>query len=330
MVGFRGLSLDPHSTIAQDLRQRRVGGVILYRTDVPSGGGPRNIDSPEQVRALVGQLRAHADGPLLIAVDQEGGRVRRLGARFGLGPEPTPHMLGANNDLRTTRRWASATASTLASLGINLNFAPVVDLNLNPASPAIGAHGRSLGTDPNRVVEHARVIIEAHRQHGVLTSLKHYPGHGSADVDSHAGLPDVTDLWREVELDPFRRLIAKGLADSVMVAHLFHRRLDPAHPATLSAPILERLRRELGYQGVVFSDDLQMVAIRQRYPEEEAIRRALQAGVDVLMFSNNSVYDEHVVERVIGLVKGMIRRGELSPSVVERAYRRVVALKARI
>ena len=178
-------------------------------------------------------------------------------------------------------------------LGINQNLAPVVDLNVNPVSPAIGAYERSFGADVDKVTAHARAFIEAHHAHQVLCTLKHFPGHGSAAGDSHNGFVDVTETWSHEELAPYATLIQAGLADAVMTAHVFNRQWDETDPATLSpAVITGLLREELGYSGVVFSDDMQMGAIQQFYTFEEAIRKALEAGVDVIAIANNSVYDE--------------------------------------
>lgn len=330
MVGFRGTSLAEDATVMHDIHHRHLGGVVLYNRDVPTDEPVRNIEDATQLRALIAQLQRAAPGPpLLVAVDQEGGRVRRLGARFGFAARSTAAHFGRINDPARTETFALETARTLINLGINLNFAPVVDLD-DPHSPVISKHGRSYGSDPDQVVQHARAFIRGHRTHGVLTALKHFPGHGSARDDSHHGLPDITRYWKSVELEPFRRLITGGLADSVMTAHLYHRELDPDHPATLSRQILGVLRHSMHYQGVIISDDLQMQAIRNHYDEARALELAIEAGVDVLMFSNNTIYDDNVAERVMGSIERSIKRGRIDPGRIDESYARINVLKKRL
>lgn len=328
LVGFRGTELEPDHWVLRAIERYALGGVVLYSVDVPTGERPRNISDPQQLRRLTARLHAAAgELPLFVAVDQEGGRVRRLGDAFSPASRPSAAQLGAANDEAATRAFSASIGQTLAAAGINMNFAPVVDLNTHPDNPAIGAHGRSFGSDPDRVVRHARAFIDGHRSHGVLTVLKHFPGHGSARSDSHRGWVDITGVWSERELDPFRRLVAGGLADAVMTAHVYHRGLDATHPATLSKSVIGLLRRQMGFNGVVVSDDLQMRAIRDAFGDGAAVRLAIEAGVDLLMFSNNSIYDPEVVPRVVAHVVASIRNGGLDPAVVDSAYLRITALK---
>ena len=183
-------------------------------------------------------------------------------------------------------------AKTLAAAGINHNLAPVVDINSNPANPVIGALGRSFSADPAVVIAQARAFIEAHHAHDVTTTLKHFPGHGSSQADSHLGLVDVSATWQRDELEPYRVLIGEGIVDTVMTAHVFNTQLDPTYPATLSkATITGILRDELGFDGVVITDDMNMQAITSQYGFEQAAVLAVQAGADLLAYGNNLVYD---------------------------------------
>src|SRR5262245_23258407 len=224
-------------------------------------------------------------------------------------------------------------AVALRQAGINWNLAPVVDVAVNPKNPAVVALGRSFSADPAKVIAHAKAFIEGMHDEGILTALKHFPGHGSSRADSHAGFTDVTstaDLDRE--LAPYRALIAMGLADSVMTAHVFNRGLDPWDPATLSRYTVTRiLRRQMSYQGVVVSDDLLMGAIVKHYGLEEAAVEALRAGVDVLLVSENSLKKEpRAVERVIAAVHRSIAQGWLSRSRVDEALDHVATLRKRL
>ncbi len=332
MVGFRGMTLDGSEPILEQVRAGQVGGVVLFDVDLATGSS-RNIASPEQLKSLVAELQAAAPSPLLVAVDQEGGRVSRLKERYGFPASLSQQELGEGKSLELTRSQASQTAEILADAGINLNLAPVVDVNVNPASPVIGALGRSFSGDPAVVADHARAVIEAHREQGVLTAVKHFPGHGSAPGDTHLGFVDVTDTWSPAELEPYRTLVSKGNADLVMTAHVFNRRLDAEWPATLSpATVTGVLRTELGFQGVVVSDDLQMGAIADHYGLETAVHQALAAGVDILLFANNNprAYEPDIAPRVVALVESLVREGVLTEERIDESVERVRALKGRL
>ncbi len=331
LVGFRGLEVRDSDPVALDIRERHIGGVVLFDYDVPTRNPVRNIQSPQQVRALTASLNKIARAPLLIAVDQEGGNVQRLKEKSGFPASISQQRLGDLNDPQVTRRYAETTARTLADLGINLNFAPVVDLNTNPQNPIIGGIERSFSAGPKTVIDHATQVIQAHRERGVLTTLKHFPGHGSSRADSHLGLVDVTNTWSQAELEPYASLVGAGLCDAVMTAHIFNSKLDPEWPATLSrSTITGILRERLHYDGVVISDDLQMKAIADHYGLETTIHRAIDAGVDVLAIANNSVYDERVAGRAIEIIKQLVQDGRISAARIEQSYQRIMQLKARL
>ncbi|MDP9421059.1 MAG: glycoside hydrolase family 3 protein [Actinomycetota bacterium] len=332
MVGFRGTTLDGSEPILEQVRAGQVGGVVLFDVDVATGSS-RNIDSPEQLKSLVAELQAAAPSPLLVAVDQEGGRVSRLKERYGFPATLSQQELGERNAVELTRSQARQTAEILADAGINLNLAPVVDLNVNQASPVIGALGRSFSANPALVADHARAVIDAHRKQGVLTAIKHFPGHGSAPGDTHLGFVDVTGTWSSAELEPYRTLVSEGNADLVMTAHVFNGRLDAEWPATLSpAAVTGVLRTELGFQGVVVSDDLQMGAIADHYGLETAVHQALAAGVDILLFANNNprAYEPDIAPRVVALVESLVREGALAEERIDESVERVRALERRL
>jgi beta-N-acetylhexosaminidase len=234
------------------------------------------------------------------------------------------------DDLKKTRLQADTIAKTLAGLGINVNFVPDVDLDLNPANPVIGKLERSFSPDPAVVTRHAMAIIEAHRRYGVLTAPKHFPGHGSAGGDTHKGIVDVTGHWTPVELEPFRILIRQGMADMVMTAHIFNGKLDPVWPSTLSRKMLTGiLREEMGYDGVVISDDMQMKAISAHYGLETAIKQSILAGVDILIFANNSLYEEDIAARVTATIRSLVEKGDIPGERIDASYRRIMKLKER-
>jgi beta-N-acetylhexosaminidase len=331
MIGFRGLEVNNEHFIMQDIRKRHLGGVVLFDYDIPTQRAVRNIESPSQVKALVASLKSVSAMPLLVAIDQEGGVVTRLKERHGFPPTVSHQRLGELNDLETTHKHATLVAKTLADLGINLNLAPVVDLCANPDNPIIARYERCFSADPLVVSDHALQFIQAHHEQGVLCALKHFPGHGSSTADSHLGLTDVTNTWSRVELEPYGRIIKAGQADAVMTAHVFIANMDDRYPATLSRVTIRGiLREELNYDGVVISDDMQMGAIVSHYGFEVAIRKAIEAGVDMLVFANNSVYEEDVAGRAIEVIRGMVQAGIISEARIDESYRRIQRLKSRL
>jgi beta-N-acetylhexosaminidase len=330
LVGFRGLNVEEAGEIVADIHDRNLGGILLFDTDQPTHSDVRNVDSPGQLTALIAGLQSLAATPLVVAIDEEGGRVARLDERHGFPPTISAADLGGRRDPAFTRGAGEQIARTLASVGVNLNLAPVVDLNVNPSNPIIGSLGRSFSADPAIVTAQAEAFIEGHRSGGVRTTLKHFPGHGSSTGDTHLGVVDVTDTWSAIELDPFRTVVGDGLADAVLTAHVFNSRLDAEHPATLSKPTITGiLRGEIGWDGVVISDDMQMGAIRQAYGYADALRLAILAGVDILTIAQQQLYEPGIVGSTIDLIEGLVRDGSLPEARIDESYRRIRALKLR-
>jgi beta-N-acetylhexosaminidase len=273
VAGFPGLTLPPelHTAAARG----ELGGFVLFR---------RNLGDPSQIGELTAGLAAAcagAEAPPWVAVDQEGGRVQRLGRP--VLPLPPMRSLGAIDDVALTERAAQVVGRQLAALGFNLDFAPVLDVDTYAESPIIG--DRSFGTDAAKVTRHGRAFARGLEAAGVAACGKHYPGHGDAALDSHLALPRVAhDRARldRVELAPFRELAAE--LSTLMTAHIVFDALDPERPATLSPKaIAELLRGELGFHGVIFSDDLEMKAIADHYGVEDAACAAIAAGCDAIL-----------------------------------------------
>ena len=349
MIGFREAEVTEDTPVIRAIRDFSLGGIVLYNIDLKcfleaqekkpdltryeaARICPKNIISPEQLRTLTSRLRSYSKGPLLISVDQEGGLVSRLGPVAGFSERESPKTLGEKDDLLLTTRVAGGIARDLKETGINLNLAPVVDLNLNPEG-LIARNGRLFGSNPHSVYRHARAFILAHRNHGVLTTLKHFPGKGSAGKDTHFEMADVTSCYQEQELYPFSRLIQEGLADLVMASHINHRGWDEEYPVTLSLKVLRgRLREKLGYQGVIISDDLLMGAIVKQFTLEEACVLAVQAGVDILLASNNSPEgdDPELFSRMFEVLVQAVDQGRISRTMIETSHARLMALKERI
>ncbi len=331
LLGFRGTTADPQSTVLRWIRDCRIGGVYLSENETPMGRTVGNIESPDQLRRLTQTLQGASRIPLFVTLDAEGGQVIRLKERYGFPPTRSAQELGTHDDVTQTRQQSAQLARTLRAVGVNLNFAPVLDLNRNPHNRALNAKQRCYSDDPDVVTRHARVVIEEHHRERIGCVLKHFPGHGSTVADSHLDLADVSDTWSPDELGPFRRLIALDLADGVMTAHVLLRRYDAERPATLSRPILtDLLRNELGFGGVLLSDDLDMGAIQRNFPYEEAVAQAVEAGVDIVLNANVDTYDDFTAERTFAVLMEHVKTGRLSRGRIEESFTRIMTLKHRL
>jgi beta-N-acetylhexosaminidase len=333
MVGFRGFTLDPQAPIHGEISSGRVGNTVYFDYDLPSSGSDgRNIRSPDQVAALSRSIQSLSGVTQLIAADQEGGLVARLKPRWGFPDTLSAEELGNLKDLDQTRERAASMAATLAAAGINLNLAPVVDVNVNPRNPVIGAVERSFSADPEVVAQQALAFIEGHHERGVLTTMKHFPGHGSSEADSHLGFVDVTATWSDKELIPFQRVIEAGKADAVMTAHIFNSNLDETYPATLSKKTITGVLRErLGFDGVIVTDDMQMGAIRNFYSFEESIEVAIEAGADIIAIANNGeTYLPAVGDNAFRTILAAVQAGRISEERIQQSYLRIMRLKARL
>jgi beta-N-acetylhexosaminidase len=256
--------------------------------------------------------------------------VSRLNPDNGFPVTKSQAEMGAENSTAATRTWARQIVDSVTSIGVTLNYAPVVDLNVNPDNPAIGKLDRSFSAGVNVVVENASEEIEVHRAAGVKTVLKHFPGSGSATGNTDFEVVDVGRTWQSRELKPFQQLIANGTTDSVMAAHVLNRQLDPNRPASLSpAVVTDLLRGQLGWQGAVVSDDMQAVAISQRYGGDEAVALALEAGLDLLVFANQQTYDPKIVDKALDNVVNLVRTGRITEARIDKSVARVDTLRPK-
>lgn len=299
-------------TLLEDLRP---GGVILFG---------QNFDTVPQVRQLVTDLQAASRIPLIISVDQEGGLVSRLNSseRLGASPFPSARVVGRAGDANLAYELARVTARELRSLGISMNFAPVADVNTNPRNPVVGS--RSFGTTPSLVSSMVVAGVRGLQDEGVSAVIKHFPGHGDTDQDTHTTqvvVPHSLDRLREIELVPFQAGIAAG-TDGVMTAHLAVPAITGSLvPATLSEAILvDLLRDALGFDGVIVTDALTMAAVTGPYREEELPLLALQAGADILLNARLSVAGR---DRILAAVAS----GAVSEARIDESVRRVLRLK---
>ncbi len=328
VLGFKGKTVDQNHPIVSDIKKRNLGGVILFDKLLAQKKSQNNIESPAQVKALTTALQKQATTPLLIAIDQEGGMVRRLKPKAGFPETTDVFHLGKKNDATLTSIHAACTANTLRLLGINFNLAPVVDLNVYPQNPVIGKLKRSFSADPQCVIRHASIWIQEHRKQNIISCIKHFPGHGSSQTDSHLGFTDISNSWNRKELIPYEKLIEDNMADSVMLGHLFHEGLDNKFPTSLSTKVIrDLLRGQLGFHGPVLTDDLQMKAITEMFGFEESICLALAAGVDMIIIGNNMEYDPEILRRVVPVVLDAIKNNKIPEDQIHTAWRRIQTMK---
>lgn len=311
-MGFLGLEL-PKGTRA--LLERGVTGVILFS---------RNIESAEQFARLLEAAKRSVDRPLLTSIDQEGGRVRRLrGAPFS--ELPPMRAVGRLGDEGVARKVGRVLARELRAVNVDLDFAPVLDVDTNPANPVIG--DRAFSSDPEVVARLGAALIEGMQAEGVAACAKHFPGHGDTHQDSHLDLPRLPhDMERleAVELLPFRRVA--GSVASIMTAHVVFEALDPHRPATMSRPALDGILRDrIGYEGVVISDDLEMKAIADHHSVGEAVVEGVRAGVDLFLVCHHEEVQAKAIESLVRAV----RQGRVPEARIAEAGRRVDRLVKR-
>jgi beta-N-acetylhexosaminidase len=323
VIGFVGLTA-PDSLLA-DLTVRNLGGVI-----VSTGNG--NLNKPLQIQQLISQVRSAAQTPPFVSTDQEGGMVARLNASDGFASTYSAYTLGTVfSSLDSTAKQAALMASWLQQCGMNVNFAPVADVDVNPSSPAIGYYGRSFSPNAMTVAAHDQVFVNAFHAQGIITTLKHFPGHGSAGTDSHFTLPDITNTWADSELTPYRELLKTNSVDIVMVGHLFNAKIDSVYPSSLSRNTVQGLlRNTLGYTGVVITDDLfNMAAITDNFGFFDAAEHAINAGVDILLYVGNTYNGASLCRQLVDTLEAMVQRGTISMARINEAYSRIIQLKNR-
>ncbi len=328
ILGFDGIAVD--AALTETIRRWRPAGFILFR---------RNIGTPAQVARLCADLHASypPDDPPLISVDQEGGRVARLRAPFT--ELPSARLLGRvferTGSLDLVRRAAAVTAAELTAVGINFNYAPVLDVDSNPANPIIG--DRAYGGTPDVVSAVAQAVIATYQDQGLMACGKHFPGHGDTDVDSHLALPVVSrdrESLEDIELPPFRDAAAAGVS-ALMTAHVLYPALDPVWPATLSRPILTGLlREELGFDGLIVTDNMEMRGVWGRWPAAELTRRAVEAGCDLFIGGGGGLDGRHpqteIQLELMEALAAQIEGGEVPTARVEAALARIRRVKSNL
>lgn len=328
IMGFKGVEVNEPivQTVIHYLREELLGGTILYKD---------NIDSPEQLKALTKALY-NANQNIFIATDQEGGKVQRLSPDQGFKGFPSAYSVTHNYTLDQVILIYETLAKELFDHGINLNLAPVADLDSK--NSIIGSRERSFGEKVETVVEYAGIFIDAHHKYNIATALKHFPGHGLAVGDTHKGMVDITDTAKAKELEPFYKLIDEQKVDIIMTAHVLNRFIDSKYPATLSPIIITELLRNKGYNGIIITDDLLMGAIIKEYSFAESVILSINAGSDLLLISNNIAackgisdckadYDIPLI--IAKIIKEAISQGKISINRINESYNRILDLKQR-
>ena len=332
IAGFRGKTVNENSDIIKYIKDYNLAGVIFYDMDLEFGKGElipgsRNIESPKQVKKLVKDLQKFSKHPLLISIDQEGGDASRLKSIYGFEKNPSWNHIGMLNNSLITEQFSNTMASMLSHVGVNLNFAPVLDLDFGKGT-VISDSNRAFSADPKIVINNAKIFINAHKNFGVIACGKHFPGLGSASGDTHEGFTDISGKWTVKDLLPFDELIQSEDLDTIMISHAFDKKLDPDYPASLSKIITtDILKEDLGFDGVIICDDPSMRAISDHYSLEETFELMLNAGIDLFCLGNNLIYDEDYIPKAIDTICNLIDSGKVKQKRIEESADKINRLK---
>ncbi|MBH09083.1 MAG: glycoside hydrolase family 3 [Candidatus Marinimicrobia bacterium] len=331
IAGFRGSSISEGTLIQKWIHDYQLGGVILYDMDLEYKQlGTRNIQSAEQLKSLNNSLQSISKEPLFIAIDQEGGEVNRLNIKYGFPDFPSWKEIGKNNDINFTENYSKKLGELLNDLNINLNFAPVLDIDGGKSS-FIAKQGRALSSDILKITHHSRVFIEQLQNKGVICCGKHFPGQGSASADTHAGATDITNTWSEKELEPYNDLIKSKHLDAIIIAHTFHNNFDNEFPASMSRKtITDLLRVKMGFSGIVICDDPSMKAISAHYDLKTTLKHMLNAGVDMFILGNNLEYDPNLIPNAVHCLRELVSEGEISKNKIYESLNRIKSLRSKI
>ena len=327
IVGFDSEYIDENSSIVKDMQRYNLGGVILFDRFYNDRNKTKNISSPKQLKELSSKLKSFAKKPLFICIDQEGGKVARLKPKYGFMKVPSAFAI-SKMSIKEAKEIYAKQAKMLSENGINCDFAPVVDLAVNPKNRVIVGLQRSYGKESKEVIKYAKIFMDELHKKEIISVLKHFPGHGSSLGDSHKGFVDITKTWSKKELEPYKALIKKSDIDMIMTAHVFNAKLDKKYPATLSYKVnSELLRKKLGFRGVIVSDDMQMGAIKNNYSLKESVTLAINSGVDMLLFANQ--LDKISVDKLVNTIYAQVKKGEIPLARIKEANKRVENLHTK-
>lgn len=326
VVGFRGTDINRESDIVKEFRERNLGGVILFEQDKSTGEEVRNVESATQLLGLSSRIVANSSTPPFISIVQEGGVNSQLTPQKGFPTTLSASQLGKINREDTTRHYARTMAQEFMVVGVNTNFAPVLDI----ASESSTAEQKesSFGNSAEMVQKHASWVLDEFNTEAILSVPKYFPGKGSFTGTTWNGIPDVSSSWKSDEIKPYIKLFEDFEIHAVMVGNIFNSQIDEEYPAVLSDKTINGLLRDsLGFSGVVFSENMQNEALRNQYDLESIIENSLNAGVDVLLFPNNETYEENIPSRVINIIHKLVLEERISEETIEKAIARVAKLK---
>ena len=318
IIGFKGNDINSKSfkKVVKQIENNEISGVILFS---------KNIKDKENLVLMNKKLKSSSKIPVFISIDNEGGKIQRLNfANFKSAKELS------SLPYEEIQEEYSKMAEMLDELEINVNFAPCVDLALNKNS-IIEKKERSYGNNPQQVSKIASIMIEEHNKRKIVTSIKHFPGHGSATGDTHKGLVDNTKTFKNIELEPYEKLKEYDKLNMVMISHIFNSNIDEEYPASLSKKTINILKNEIGYKGVIISDDYDMKAIRDNYTLRQIVVNSINAGVDILLFSNNiEVNDSLISSKIHKIIKEEIKKGNIKEESIDASYKKIIELKKNL
>ncbi|MGE0051881.1 MAG: glycoside hydrolase family 3 N-terminal domain-containing protein [Arcobacter sp.] len=324
ILGFNGENISQKDEIYQNIKAG-LGGVILFDKDPNDKKKVKNVRNKEQLKILTSELQSISKQKLLIGIDQEGGIVQRLKSSDGFVNTPKASEVALKGESFAKQTYKNL-AIDLKESGINLDFAPVVDLAINKENKVIVTRGRSFGESSKEVIKYSSIFIDELKKEHIISVLKHFPGHGSSLGDSHLGFVDITNTWNQKELEPYKYLINNGKANMIMTAHVFNEKLDKEYPATLSYNInTNLLRYKLGFDGVLVSDDLQMYAISKHYDLKQTLTLAINSGVNMLLFANQ-LAKPITLKEIVDTVYTQILSEQISLETIITANKRIDSL----
>ena len=330
IAGFRSDKVSNNSNIVRYIKEYNLSGVILYDQDIEKNKlGSRNIKSPAQLKMLTDNLQSISDNPLFISIDQEGGNVNRLNSSYGFPEFPSwQHICLLDNDL-ITKQFAKSMSETMTSTGINLNFAPVLDLDYGEKT-YIGKLERAFSGDPKLVIEHSKIFIDTMKNDNIISCGKHFPGQGSAKGDTHNGFIDISESWSVADLLPYTELIESNHLDMIMLSHVFNNKFDPEFPASLShETITNSLRNDLNFKGVIICDDPSIRAISDNYDFEDMFVLMINSGIDLLCLGNNLNYDPAFIPKAVRAIRSAIEKNRISTERINDSIDRIALLKKK-
>ena len=322
---------DMSEKMKSDLKD--IGGIILYKYTFDRQNR-RNIYSEKQTKKLIKDIKDNSYIQPFISVDQEGGIVSRFISDdfFANDVDLESHKELSKLEIKDVYDKVYKMSKYLKAIGVDINFAPVVDLEVNKQNPVISQKNRAFSDSSEIVSIYAKEYIKAANDAGIISSLKHFPGHGSSSGDSHLGFVDVSDTWTENETEPYKYFV-KNYSDfakknMIMTAHVFNKHLDEKYPATMSYNVNQKiLRDQIGFDGILISDDLQMKAISEHFDFEEVVVQAINSGVDMFILGNNLNIDEKAKEKFINIVVKNIENGKIDIEKIRNSYNKIIAIK---